>query len=321
MVTKYGVISDIHESSPDHVAAAIRFLRDQGVHKLVLNGDISGDVNTSHTPEWFLTKVLIAAAHSGLETYVIPGASEKMGYFSQVMQYFSERHPGIVDARRYGKIEFGDHDLLFIPGTDIPKGEGLSGCFFIGDLSPSDVGSSSGVTLDHEGHLYHFFNVNDLKGRVTRPDRTVVFSHIPPAFDNVESAVDAALFAIGSDGSTIFPGQYIEQKIRERYSARGASARDVIDMAARLGYTLKHENRGNQSLARFCDATGVRKFVSGHFHESAHRAHDKSVVPVVQGVPVGELFWNASYFDGGKMGILTVDGSMVSYANIDVKAL
>ncbi len=62
---------------------------------------------------------------------------------------------------------------------------------------------------------------------------------------------------------------------------------------------------------------GITMAVSGHFHESAHRAHDADGNPVKQGTFTRNLFWAASYVDAMKAGILTVKDGVVAYENID----
>lgn len=64
---------------------------------------------------------------------------------------------------------------------------------------------------------------------------------------------------------------------------------------------------------------GITKQITGHFHESVHRAHDLSCAPIKQGEFTNELFWNASYVDRGLIGILHVDEEKVAYENIDLK--
>ena len=61
---------------------------------------------------------------------------------------------------------------------------------------------------------------------------------------------------------------------------------------------------------------GIRKAVSGHFHESGHRANDRNGNHVQEGTNVNELFWNSGYLDAGQTGILTIRGDEVSYQNI-----
>ena len=64
---------------------------------------------------------------------------------------------------------------------------------------------------------------------------------------------------------------------------------------------------------------GIKKSVTGHFHESSHRANDLSGCHVEQGRMVGELFWNSGCLDMGHAGLLIVDGEKVQYENIRIQ--
>lgn len=90
-------------------------------------------------------------------------------------------------------------------------------------------------------------------------------------------------------------------------------------MASDNGYSLRTENRGNEDMKDLYEDLGIRKGVTGHFHESVGRAHDMNCVPVVEGELSRELFWNASYLDGLKAGILSVEGEKAAYQNVDLK--
>ena len=61
---------------------------------------------------------------------------------------------------------------------------------------------------------------------------------------------------------------------------------------------------------------GIRKAVSGHFHESSHRANDRNSKHVFENTFVEELFWNSGCLDIGQCGILTVKDNKVSYRNV-----
>ena len=79
---------------------------------------------------------------------------------------------------------------------------------------------------------------------------------------------------------------------------------------------ITKENRGNEFLQKLYEELGITKSVSGHFHESGHRAHDEKENLVEEGKMVMGLFWNSGHFDAGQTGILTVNGNEASYQNI-----
>jgi hypothetical protein len=125
-----------------------------------------------------------------------------------------------------------------------------------------------------------------------------------------------AYFAEQRDG-TLMPGIMLEGMIRQQ--AGNVSESQLNQIARANGFQFKRENRGNDYLREIFEELGVTKSVTGHFHESAHRANDRNGRPVAQGQPTQELFWMGSYVDGQKVGLLTVNGTKASYQNIDLK--
>lgn len=80
-------------------------------------------------------------------------------------------------------------------------------------------------------------------------------------------------------------------------------------------FVRKRANRGNHDLTTLYKELGIKKGISGHFHESAHRACDWQGRTVQEGTFANELFWNASYCDGSKAGLLVVENGKVAYHN------
>ncbi|MEK6861767.1 MAG: hypothetical protein AABY07_07390, partial [Nanoarchaeota archaeon] len=169
----------------------------------------------------------------------------------------------------------------------------------------------SGLYKNGNKGLIRVVNMDDLKKLVTDPEKTILFSHVPRRFDNVETGFDVALFGEATldfplqghfvERGSVFPGP-VAYKLKEQG----------------FPVKIKQENRGNRDLEEIMKELGINKQVTGHFHESAHRVHDSGCVPVEQGRFTDELFWMASYLDGLKVGILTVDGNKVAYENIDL---
>ena len=79
---------------------------------------------------------------------------------------------------------------------------------------------------------------------------------------------------------------------------------------------IRRENRGNEDLKSLYEELGINKAVSGHFHESGHRANNRMGNHVPEGNLVTDLFWNSGCLDAGQTGILTVGDGTVSYRNI-----
>ena len=128
-----------------------------------------------------------------------------------------------------------------------------------------------------------------------------------------------AYFAERVDKS-LMPGVVVENAIRQQASGPLSDA-DVFRIAAQNGFTMKRDNRGNKGLRAAFEEAGITKAVSGHFHESVHRAHDRNAQPLPEGQYHDELFWMASYADAGKYGILRVnDEGKASYLNVNLRS-
>ena len=90
----------------------------------------------------------------------------------------------------------------------------------------------------------------------------------------------------------------------------GAFARDFF------GISLKRENRGNTDLKLAYERNGITKAISGHFHESSHRANDSKSRYVSEDFFTDDLFYNSGAADDGLAGIVNVVGNKIAYKNI-----
>lgn len=324
--TKYGIISDVHRD-PRIVQNAIGILKNLGVNRLILNGDIGERQSTLQASQDYVATILEAAGKSCIETYVQPGSHETVSAFHPVLDYFKGEYKNLISAFDIPKLEGNGHHLVFLPGSDFVCG----GEYIIGDNQDISSGlyipirqgiipysPEAHKTLMAEGKfrgLMHYSNMNDLKKLVNDGEKTIVVCHVPIKFDSIENAVDVAYFAETPDKSVI-PGIVIEERIKAQYG--NISNGEIRLIAAANGLTLKEENRGNEGLRNLYAELGIKKAVSGHFHESGHRAHDGNANPVMQGALVDELYWNSGQLDKGQTGILTVCDGNVSYQNISL---
>jgi len=202
----------------------------------------------------------------------------------------------------------------------------------------NELGKLSGVT--------HFQNMNDLKSIINDPYKTIAVCHVPRKFDNLENGVDMAEFGMPNgeflsiqiryeDGSqeTVYvpdlsqglqkqlslsePVTMIGSHVCDKDSIFPKSvAESILSKNPNLPIELKKENRGNEDLKRLYEEIGITKAVTGHFHESGHRANDSYGNHVNEGDFVNDLFWNSGHLDVGQTGILTIRGNQISYRNI-----
>ena len=324
---KYGIISDVH-NDPRIVASAISVLKNQGAEKLILNGDVGNC-------QQFVGSVLQIAGESELETYVQPGSHEKLEDFEPVIDFFKNKYSNLVNCVENNKISCKGHDLIFMPGSDFSCG---------GEYVLSmQNGRESGFYQTDNGNI-RLTNMSDLSKLVTNPDKTIVVCHVPRKFDDSDICVDVAHFhqqrvyhrdfkenpnRYTYTELLVQPGTIPKQQIENQgiRTFRLEDSEDYIlnttlklmkkeDMEKIVVSVERNLNRGNKDLKKVYEELGIKKAVSGHFHESGHRACDWDGNSVEEGKKVDELFWNSGYCDAGQVGILDVQGSEVSYQNI-----
>ncbi len=317
----YGVISDIH-NNPGNVPSTIETLKNLGVEKLLINGDIANQQQTLQYSQNNVAFVLNAIGESGLESYVQPGSHESLLAFGPVMDAFAEKYSNLIDTTKTQKAEQLGHELIFLPGTDFSCGgeyqignnEQLPSGRYIqtqkGLIQFSDFGQY--VNALQQGiaqGAMQYFNMNDLRDLVTDPDKSIVVCHVPRKFNDLETAVDVADFGEAQKDFHL-QGNYVKKE--------SVFPLPLAQQLVQAGYPvkLKSENRGNKDLQSLYQELGITKAVSGHFHESGHRAHDSNGNYVSEEELVTDLFWNSGALDLGQTGFLIVDDGKVSYRNV-----
>jgi len=325
--TTYGIISDVHRD-PRIVAPALHVLKELGAQKIIANGDISERQRTLEASQAYVASILQALGQSGLESRISTGSHETLAAFEPIFESFSKKYPNLISVFEEPKIERKDHHVAFLPGSDFVCG----GEYLIGsnDTMPSGLylqlddrlhpySPEAHQLLQNAGQLrgvVRHTNPNDLKKLVTEPEKTIVVCHVPRRFEGKE-AVDVAYFSEQPDKKVI-PGIVVEALMRQKYGA-GVRAEEILLLAASNGYELRRENRGNKRLREIYEELGITKAVSGHFHESTHKAHDAAVQPVKEGEFVDELYWNSGHLDVGHCGLLRVKDGKVAYQNVDLR--
>lgn len=329
METKYGVIADIHKD-PRIIIPAVQTLKNEGIDKLILNGDIGMRSNDPNKAAEYTAFILDQAAKAELETYFQPGSHEGLQEFRSAAAYCMDKHSNLVDVIDNQLIEGLDHDLLFLPGSDSLRGgefllgtEMDSGKYIVRDVG----GTQEFASLTKENiekyiddksirSVINYQNINDVKDLIRDPEKTILVCHVPRKFDNPDTCVDWAYFAINLVQGGLISGEVLEDSIKQQH---GDLPDTIIKMiAVRQGYSFRSENVGNKDLAKVMDETGIKVALSNHIHESSHRANDLSSNAVKECEFVDELFYNSGCLDKGKTGILTVKDDKVAYQNIQL---
>jgi hypothetical protein len=323
---KYGVISDVHHH-PKLVSVAIDILKKLGAEKLILNGDIGEVQKSLQASQDYVEVILDAVGKSEIDVFVQPGSHETLRAFQPVMDYFKEKYSNLISTFDTPKIENENHHLVFLPGSDFTCGGEYqigsnkkipSGLYISTENELVPYNSKVHQELINQGEfrgLLQYSNMYDLKKLVNYPEKTIVICHIPRKFDSINGAVDVAYFGETEDGNVI-PGNAIEEMIKKQYGI--VSDEKIRIITASNGLTLKEENRGNEELKNLYVELGITKAVSGHFHESGHRAHDGNVQQIQQEILVDELYWNSGQLDLGQTGIFTVRNAKISYLNVNL---
>jgi Icc-related predicted phosphoesterase len=235
-ITRYGMISDIH-ADPRIIVPTLEVLKKEGAQRLLVNGDIGGRMGSLEESQQYTAFILGEIAESGFDTYVQPGSHETVEGFHPVLSQFAQNSPNIKNVFDNRRVEQGDHDLVFIPGSDFLCG----GQYQIGDNDEMETG-----LYDTKNGPMFYENMNDLKRNVRDPKNTIVVCHVPRKFDNLETAVDMAEF-----------GEATEDFELQRNKVKKGSVfpGPVAEKIAEAGYpvTLKKENRGNEDLGRVYD--------------------------------------------------------------------
>ncbi len=352
--TKYGIISDLQED-PRKIDPALALLKAEGIDRLIVNGDISKQHKDLEDNHAYLMRIIEPIAESGLVAFIQPGSHENFISYQPVINHFSQNFDNIIDTTENQKIEQVDHHLVFLPGSDYGPAYGeykITSKVPTGRYSDLKDGLAKFDTIEEYTELVkehetiipvkYYFNMNDLTKLVTDPNKTILVCHIPRKFNNLETCVDMAHFVEireykiedieKYETMAVMPYESFDRNFVKKEKTIYFSAEEFkqIDNDELKDYmtgmrlkTLKlaierKENRGNEDLKALYQQLQIKKAVSGHFHESGHRANDEQGNHVQENQYTNELFWNSGNLDKGELGILTVKGDLVKYRNLRI---
>ncbi len=346
-MTKYGIVSDIH-CDPRIIIPVVQCFKHEGVESMILDGDLVDLQEDPRKTQDSFAFILRNVAESGLKAYAQPGSHEPIGVFKPVMDAFAEKYDNLFEVSTIAKVEHEDHHLIMIPGSDVVKG----GEYMFGNELPTGLYavSSEGATAIEsvkefvemlkggaEAGIMQYQNVEDLRQKVTAPEKTIVVCHVPRKFENLEKVVDSVEFGeatedlridsliIYKDGEiqvgSILQPKPVEKEMRlEKVPIGRRMPVQFAESLAKAGYpvSIVKKNCGNDILKSLYEELKITKAVSGHFHETSHCAHDSKGNPVKGNELVSELFWNSGCLAMGHFGILTVQDGKVSYQNVEL---
>jgi Icc-related predicted phosphoesterase len=346
----YGIISDMHSADPSLVYKMMEAFKKRNVKGVILNGDIVGE-RTSLTREEYLAEILFFLDKLNLEAYVQTGSHEILDNYIFAIDFAKKELDSEnihFTALENSKIEGNGYEIVFLPGSDWHVGKAVNFGFYLNNNLETGIYEVGKHTINH-GYIYSK-NVGDLEKIIDDPQSTVVVSHVPAKFDfkkDIEKSVDFAHYVetlvvsthlinfehfdkdlifttLGVSPANGFIGQkgipYIEYSpeindinlaaVSQRIAKTLGQDRIVL-------YVERKEHRGNKDLQELFNKLEIKKGVSGHFHEAAGNAHDLKGRIIPPNEWTDELFWNASYADKGKAGILYLrEDGKVKYENL-----
>jgi UDP-2,3-diacylglucosamine pyrophosphatase LpxH len=208
-MVRYGVVGDVH-NHPERLIFALNRLRDEyGVDVLVGNGDLceaQGDPTDCYNNGAITWTSFL---QTGLESYLIPGNHDNYFSFAQLNDRFALNHPNRSKVKAFThdfhKIRKGNHNIIFIPGSDffVPNGfvigeEHESGKYIRQDdqLKPFQDGDLEWITgqTGQMPEIIHYTNLNEFKYMIGDSELNIVFCHIPRRFEFGGNSVDSGHF-------------------------------------------------------------------------------------------------------------------------------
>lgn len=322
MGIRYGIVSDIHEN-PEVAEDLIRRMnREFGVHKLILNGDITVDGLEDLDRIVGLKKILRATGD--LQTFIQPGSHEETVPWEAALEGLAqEGYKNIIDVRENPIYESLDHNLVFVPGSDVNS---RYGSYTFGKEL------KTGEHKLKDGRWICYTNLEEVFSKLLKFRNNILVCHVPPRFSGQHN-VDFTHFIQGGYVMGIRPGHFnaqgfspisekdkiegliefkeyngdkglLEEVLRERF-------KDLPIMEQAEVYIECMENRGNLDLRRLCDTHNITSVFCGHFHESGGHAHDWKGNPVEPKKWTESLVLNSG--TNGNAAVVEVDGNRMRY--------
>lgn len=346
MVTKYGIIADIHGTDTP-LDELIDKMTNEGVDAWILNGDIGDN-------KQIMYNTLKKMGETQKPVYVQPGSHETVLDYFDAFDDAKEQYPNIhnildMDAP---KLDAKDHNLVFLSGSDYSPG---------GQFIQTDCDLDNGIYLNLQelGYtrkikrsqldivrkyksaiefLIHISKPKSLENAINKSDNTILFNHIPNKF-NKKNSVDYAHFLeryILSDDNKSYKSAGIcsavdKDRLNELFikvveisehnndEAKISEIKEsLIKEKTQMFYLEKKSPEGNKELKKIYKNLGIQKVISNHIHEAGHNAHNWNENPISMDTYSPSLFYNAGCAAEGKASIISVDGNKVAYKNINL---
>ena len=336
MAVTYGVISDAHAAPLEYFDLAAQVLKKEGIDALILNGDIVGNQVSSNPQEYLVGALSNLIKHLNVPILYNPGNWEQFHLTNPVLEHVG-KHYNVQNTAASQVADVADHRLIFVPGGDLRANNADKWGYSL------EFGKNETSIYENEGKYISVFNANDLFNMVKDPNNTLVFSHVPSRFDGTDKTDsvhqwiipepyfkdevkyaggirDIKYYPANGRSSLLYkPGRIISESLHKKQKPGITTDPELAKALIEGGInTIEQRNVGTQELGDILNKIGIEKVVSGHIHPAAGNAHDKEGNAIEEGVFGKQLFYNASFLDHLKVGMVSMEGGAAAYERIDL---
>ncbi|MCA9477967.1 MAG: metallophosphoesterase [Nanoarchaeota archaeon] len=309
--SRFAFISDLHGKNPIHF---LKKLKSHPVDLVVLGGDIPDC--TQRNLESICKKFLTL----NIPIIIYPGSHENSDTYKKALSNVKNRL--LIDALKIKNrhIQFGEMDLIIIPGSDTvasgTKAFNGGNHWLFEKREPSRLKKANQRIKEIKfAKKVNPVYVEDTKKlmstRRSKPSSRILLTHIPFSCKTTKG-LDVAHFGVAKKDFRIEKKDLKE--VHEEHQSVNKGAVFTLKSATKLkkkGYPiiLRKRNVGSEYISKFLKQYKITKFICGHIHEAGKRAISKSEKPIKQ-----KVFYKESYINSGQgLTRITCKNEKISY--------
>lgn len=267
-----GVVTDSHFGGDDALIA--NCIKVDGLDAVCFLGDAPSSIRSAPVNQFMeIYQSVLVFEDIGVPVFWMAGNYEDYFAYKAVFNRLEDALDNVIDVSRMDRpAHFRGYDLLFIPGaSELMRGFHVT--------SQVDRGE-----YFLNGSQVYVSNPGSLRGMVSDPKRTVVFSHQPCRMDGSPS-IDLAVNA--EYAGRVIAGPAAHSLLKRRV------ARPL------MGHV------GDAHLRDVLCSIGIDKFISGHIHEGV-AISDAAGNPIPEGKYSSQIYANPGPAKEGDYGVLTL---------------
>lgn len=309
--SRFAYISDLHGKDPKKY---IRTLYKHPVDLIVLGGDIP-----DYTQKNFIS-LCKKFLRLNIPIIIFPGSHENCFMYKKALSKIKNKL--LIDATKIKnrRIQFGDVDLIIIPGSD----------------------SVSSGSKPYNGGTYYLFDKKDaaqlrrakkklrdiqfaqtvspmylqdiralMKHPRSTPSRRILLTHIPFRC-KTKRGIDVAHFAIAQKDFTLSKKDSTMRSHKNLHVVKGnIFPLKQAKILKKRGYPLKlqKKNVGSLLISKFMKRYSITKFICGHIHEAGKRAISKTEKKIKP-----QIYYKNAFINSGEgLTIITCKKERISY--------